>query len=68
MTNALVTVAFKTGGGLKCSEVKGCRRKAMVMIFGGDGKPMLSRLEKSPCRQHLATAIVNLRSQERSKP
>lgn len=34
-----------------------CKRKPCFMVFSGDGLPLLSRLESSPCKFHLFLAV-----------
>lgn len=38
-----------------------CKRRGRFMVCGGDGKPMLSRLEASVCDKHLPLAIRRIR-------
>lgn len=41
----------------KCNVVAGCGKKDEFLIFGGDGKTMLSRLSYRSCEKHVGLAV-----------
>ena len=58
----VMTGSFSTES--KCG-IKRCRCKSKYLIFGWDGKPMMSRLIAESCSKHLSKTISKVMKEDK---